>query len=219
MHMAAQTSCLWSGAPEDCGACLEKPSVTAQDLEPSAVWNQFRPYLVVLAAVLMQRGGTARVLVSKIDPEDIVQETLLKAWRSRARFSGSSNAEILAYLRAMLSHTLIDHARGFLSAKRDVRLELRLGLEQSSRNLEAWLTAAVGVTPGTRLGREEEFNLLCEAILRLRPVPRSILLARHVEGLTLNQIAERLGKKRETVAKAWSRAIRELHERLGPSRP
>lgn len=159
------------------------------------------------------------MLVSKIDPEDIVQETMLKAWRSRARFSGSSKAEILAYLRTMLSHTLIDHARGFLAAKRDVRLEVRLGLEQTSRNLEAWLTGTGMVTPGTRMGREEEFNLLCEAIMRLRPLPRSILLARHVEGLTLNQIAERLGKKRETVAKAWSRAIRELHDNLGPARP
>lgn len=175
--------------------------------------------MAVLASVLMQREGMAKVLVTKIDPEDIVQETLLKAWRGRAQFKGSSRAEILAWLRTLLSNTLIDHTRAFLSAKRDVRLEVPLSLDQTSRNLEGWLTAVGSVTPGTRMGREEDFNLLCEAIMSLRPVPRSILLARHVEGLTLRQIAERLGKKRETVAKAWSRAIRQLHERLGPSRP
>lgn len=198
---------------------MERPPVASHDLESSAAWDQFRPYLTVLASALMQREGWARVLVSKVDPEDIVQETLLKAWRSRGRFKGSSGADILAWLRTLLSHTLVDHGRAFLSARRDVRLELRLGLDQTSRNLEAWLAGVGTVTPGTRMGREEEFNRLCEAIMRLKPLPRAILLARHVEGLTLNQIAGRLGKKRETVAKAWSRAIRQLHERLGPSRP
>lgn len=190
----------------------ESFQTTLEDLDSPAAWDGFRPYLAVLASTQMQKENLARPLLARIDPEDIVQETLLKAWEHRSQFKGASRGEFLAWLRTMLSNVLMDHLRALLSGKRNVMLEVRLDLDQTSRNLEAWLAERDAVTPCTRLGREEEVNRLCKAILRLRPVAKSVILARHIEGLTLDQIAARLGKTREAVAKAWSRAVRQLHE-------
>ncbi len=187
-------------------------------LESPLAWEEFRPYLAVLASVLIQKDEMVRSLASKIDADDIVQETLLKAWQNREKFKGAAKGECLAWLRSILSNVLVDHIRTFLSAKRNVKLEVRINLDQTSRNLESWLVARDPVTPSTRMGREEEMRLLCDAIMRLRPVAKSIILARHIEGLTLNQIAARLSKKRETVAKAWSRAVRQLHEMMADCR-
>ena len=197
---------------------MESLALASSGLDSPGTWEEFRPYLSVLASALMQKEGLVKSLVSKIDPDDIVQETLLKAWQSRSKFKGNSRGECLAWLRAMLSNVLIDHIRTFLSAKRNVLLEVRLNLDQTSRNLESWLVGRDQVTPSTRMGREEEMRLLCGAIIRLRPVAKAIILARHIEGLTLEQIAARMGRKRENIAKGWSRAVRQLHEMMADYR-
>src|SRR5947209_12626109 len=107
-----------------------KPS--PQLVEP----ERFRSYLLLLAR--MQLGARLR---AKLDPSDLVQQTLLDAHRQRAQFRGSTSTEMAAWLRQMLACNLADALRGFGRAKRDVGRErsLEAAVDESSARLEAWL--------------------------------------------------------------------------------
>src|SRR5262245_22010649 len=81
----------------------------------------YRNYLRLLAATAVD----GRIL-TKVDPSDVVQETLLKACRDFAQFRGTTEQEWLGWLRKILAHTLADLGRHYRSARRDVGQERSL---------------------------------------------------------------------------------------------
>src|SRR5205085_11154155 len=97
--------------------------------------ERFRHYLLLLA-----RLHLGERLKAKLDPSDVVQQTLLEAHRKQAQFRGSTEAELAGWLRQMLACEIADALRGFKRAKRDVAQErtLEVALGDSSSRLEAF---------------------------------------------------------------------------------
>jgi RNA polymerase sigma-70 factor, ECF subfamily len=79
-------------------------------------------------------------LRGQLDPDDLVQQTLTRALEKRDRFRGSADAQRAAWLRPLLSRTLIDAARKFARVG-GVARSLETAIEQSSARLEAFLAA------------------------------------------------------------------------------
>ena len=52
-------------------------------------------------------------LQAKLDPSDVVQQTLLKAHQNWDQFRGSNDAELAAWLRSILARHVSDVARKF----------------------------------------------------------------------------------------------------------
>src|SRR2546430_10666182 len=98
--------------------------------------NQYRGYLRALAQIELGRR-----LQSKIDPSDIVQQSLLEAQQDLAALRGKSEAELVAWLRMILTRNLLSAARDFGAQKRDIRRERSLAqqVENSSVRLEQFL--------------------------------------------------------------------------------
>src|SRR5438874_1780252 len=94
--------------------------------------GRFLEYLHLLARLRL--GPRLR---AKVDPSDIVQETLMDAHKGWAKFRGSSEAELMAWLRQILAHNLADAAKAQKKAQRDVALErsLEAEIEQDSGKL------------------------------------------------------------------------------------
>src|SRR5690348_7246964 len=77
-------------------------------------------------------------LRGKLDPEDLVQQTLQEAHAAREKLAGRSELEVLAYLRRALSNNLIDAARKFARTQSDVSPD---DFARSSVRLADWLAA------------------------------------------------------------------------------
>src|SRR5207245_11172019 len=110
-----------------------------------------REYLMALAQLHLDKR-----IQGKLDPADLVQQTLLEACRDQGQFQGGSQAELAGWLRRVLLHNLANALRDLSRAKRDVQLErsLQAVAEESSSRLEACL-AAEQSSPSQQAERNE----------------------------------------------------------------
>ena len=172
--------------------------------------GRFRDYLIFLAR--MQLGRQSR---GKLDPSDVVQQTLLDAHRSLDRFHGTDQAEVAAWLRRLLACNLVDEFRALGRARRDVARERSLdqALEQSSAQLGDWLVAEQS-SPSQGVERHERAVRLAAALAALPEAQREALVQRHYLGRSLAEISQQLGRSTAAVAGLLKRGSRELRERL-----
>src|SRR5947209_7478523 len=129
-------------------------SHAAEALEP------FRKYLEVLARLHLD----AR-LRGKLDPSDIVQQTMLRAYSAVDELRSREPEVLNAWLRRILASTLADAVKHYDRDKRDVGLErsLEADLDRSTSGFAAWL-AADQTSPSGRAERNEELMRLIEAL-------------------------------------------------------
>jgi RNA polymerase sigma-70 factor (ECF subfamily) len=175
----------------------------------------YRSYLLLLARVEIGRR-----LQGKVDPADVVQEAFLEATRHFARFRGTSEPELAAWLRAILATSLAHLVRRYLGTEaRDLRLEQALAhdVDQSSRAIDRGLVAPYS-SPSQRASRREQAVLLADALERLPADYREVIVLRHLEGLTFPAVAERMGRSLDSVEKLWARALGRLKQALGGGR-
>jgi RNA polymerase sigma-70 factor (ECF subfamily) len=179
---------------------------------PGLALERFRNYLCLLARTQIDSR-----LQGKLDASDLVQQTLLKAHQARAQFRGQSPAEQAAWLRQILARTLANAVRDLARAKRNVALErsLESALADSSARMEAWLVAGDD-SPSQQAVRNEQLLGLAESMADLPEVQREVLLLRHCQGWSLDQIGQHLGRTRAAVASLLRRGLKQLREHLHP---
>jgi RNA polymerase sigma-70 factor (ECF subfamily) len=168
--------------------------------------ERFRDYLVLLARAQLGEG-----LRGKLDPSDVVQQTLLDAHRQRAQFRGDTPAAMAAWLRRMLACNLADALRALGRQKRDAAREH--SLDQSSARVEAWL-AAEQSSPSEQAQRGEELLRLTEALTALPEAQREALVLHYWQGQTLAETAAHLGRTATAVAGLLQRGLKALRATL-----
>jgi RNA polymerase sigma-70 factor (ECF subfamily) len=176
------------------------------------VLELYRDYLTLLARLQISRR-----LQSKVDASDLVQETFLQAHEHFPHFRGSTEAELVAWLRQILATTLANLVRHYCGTqRRDVRLERDLAAElnESSQALDQALVAKQS-SPSQRAARREQAVLLANALARLPAEYREVIILRHLEGLKFADVARRMGRTSDSVKKLWTPALAELRSLLG----
>jgi len=173
---------------------------------PTPSLERFREYLMFLV-----RSELGDREAGKIEPSDVVQETLLEAHRKLGQFRGHSEAEMAGWLRKMLVYGLNDARRALGRAKRDVAREqsLEAALDQSSARLGVCL-ALEQSSPSEHAQRHERAVRLADALARLPEAQRQAVVLRHYEGLSLEDISRHMGRSSDAVAGLLKRASKEL---------
>jgi RNA polymerase sigma-70 factor (ECF subfamily) len=166
-----------------------------------------RPWLKLLARLQIDSR-----LGGKFDASDVVQQTLLEACRAFPQFRGGTEAEFLAWLRQILAHVLAHEVRRYRGTQgRDLDREISLeqALAWSSQRLGDVL-AAPGSSPSQQAARHELEVLLADALTRLPKDYREVIILRHLEGLSHEEVARRMGRSAGAVRVLWVRALAHL---------
>ena len=126
------------------------------------------------------------------DIEDLVQETLLEAWRGRDRFRG--DAALLTWVLAI--------------AKNRVRLRRReRGIEgEAERAVRAIAALETELLPADLAHGEEMKRSVRRALERIGEPYAEVLVRRYYEGLSIRAIAERMGETEKAVESRLHRA-------------
>jgi RNA polymerase sigma-70 factor (ECF subfamily) len=146
---------------------------------------------------------------AKGDEADVVQEVFLKALADIRGFSGCTPAQLMAWLRVIVTHTTTNFVRQFTTGKRQLGREKR----QVSENVANDLRHAEPSASETAICREE----VCRVQTFLERLPThyaAVVRLRFDEGLSFQDIASKMGGTAEAARKACSRAVAELAEAL-----
>jgi RNA polymerase sigma factor (sigma-70 family) len=145
--------------------------------------------------------------------EDLVQETLLDAFRSLPSFEARHDGALCHWLATLVQNNLSSHHRQRKAGKRDVRRVVR-SRERSSLLTDSVLGADAN-TP-SRIAAAGELEERIESVLLEMDEPkrRAIEMRRLCE-LDFDQIAAELGLGGASSARSlYSRALAELADRL-----
>jgi RNA polymerase sigma-70 factor (ECF subfamily) len=166
---------------------------------------RYRVYLRLLARLQLDPR-----LRAKLDPSDVVQQTLLKAYERHDQFRGQTEAELAAWLRTILANTLTDAVRRG-QVREGLQRSLEASIEQSSSRLEAWLAAA-GSSPSEHLVRHEQMLLLSESLAQLPEDQQRAVELKHLRGYTVEAISAEMGRSKTAVGGLLRRGMKRLRE-------
>jgi RNA polymerase sigma-70 factor (ECF subfamily) len=152
------------------------------------------------AAILL--GLVLRILRSRSEAEDVLQETFLQIWRRAADFD-EHRGQPFSWMALLARSRALDRVRA-LEVRERVALEARR--EPTEAAVDLVDHAAAGET-----GR-----IVRQALQRIPDSQREVLLLAYFDGLTQSEIAARLARPLGTVktqARAGLAKLRELLQR------
>lgn len=169
----------------------------------SLIFQKYRRRLAVLVHYKMSPE-----LRSSIEADDVLQEVFLTAAQDMGKFTYQSPGSLMAWLSRIADHAIVDAARYQNRGKRHAEEMLRfrsgsnpVGPEPVDRE-----------TPSRIFSRAEDMQILLKKLDALPSEYRESILLAKFEGLTTQEISERLKKSRESVALTLHRALKRFRE-------
>jgi RNA polymerase sigma-70 factor (ECF subfamily) len=171
--------------------------------------EQLRPHLRQAAARQLAERVRRRV-----DPSDIVQQSLLEAWNARGTFAGLSKAELVAWLGRIVERNLQDTVRQHIGTDmRTVDRERSLDELRSSGAARPDVFISAELSPRSLLARREALGRLARFLDDLPPRQRQAVRMRYIERRTLNEIAVHFALSENAAAQLLARGLSNLRRR------
>jgi RNA polymerase sigma-70 factor (ECF subfamily) len=148
----------------------------------------------------------------KLDSVDVVQDALILALGGLKDFNYRNEGDFLRWLSRIAENKLRDILDKFHADKRDVHKEIPFRKEDRSTE-----GGSVGVaepmrttTPSVIMRKKEALDKLEQALDKLKPEYKQVVVLKRIEGLSHADIAERLGRNTGAVRMLLARAMAAL---------
>lgn len=160
-------------------------------------------------------------LAGKIEPEDILQQAYIDAFKNITQFSYAGPDSFYRWVALMIDHKFIDCVRRLRNAKRNIARESRgnrLGAQGSAPSrheamLEQLFRTQLSV--GGAMQRQDAVMALMACIAKLPEDYRNVVQNLYLDEEPMKVVAERLGKSEDAVRRTAGRAVDRLGECLG----
>lgn len=144
------------------------------------------------------------------DAEEVAQDAFIRAWRAMAGYEAGRTRELR--LRPWLASIVINLARN--RRRRRVDRHPPVGLEPMLLAGSDPLGPDRRPGPHEQVARRESAGDLAAALLALPPGTRAAVVLRHVDGLTVGEVAAALDRPEGTVKSLVSRGLAQLRLQL-----
>jgi len=162
------------------------------------------------ARLLRQMDPSMR---AKIEPEDILQQVYLEAYRAIEQFDYRGKDSFLRWLFTILDRKLIDEHRALHAERRDVRREMKPAggpaANESYLDLLQRLTSETG-TPSRVIRQREAVGVLSACLANLPEHYREVIRMRFLQGLPVSDVARKLRRTSGSIHMICHRALAAL---------
>jgi RNA polymerase sigma-70 factor (ECF subfamily) len=176
---------------------------------------------LLIAGFVPLRGAVAQMLAEspgpgRLEPEDVIQEVYAAAWANLSQASFDTYEAFLGWLRQIAENKLIDLRRALLADKRDVRRQTPAWQVQSGTyvNVLDRVNSPLS-TPSVGAARSEALAVMMVRMLQLPEDYRQVIHWRLIDGLSVAEVAHRLGRTEAAVHMLCHRALRQLRDLMG----
>lgn len=205
-----------TGVPRDDSTETNRLLERAADGDDSS-----RGALLIRYAPRLRRMVAFRIdprMQGRVDPDDIVQEAVLTAWRHLADYLRDPALPFFLWLRGIANHKLLELHRHHLGTPmRDARREVSLYRGAMPGATSAALAAHLmgHATRASEAAARAEVKLqLQEALNAMNPLDREVLALRHFEQLSNAEAAALLEITEAAAGKRYLRALERLRDIL-----
>jgi len=182
----------------------------ARSGDRSAVNELFEAYADTAAKMARQMAGACQ------DLEDIVQEALLRAFRSIGNFRWDSSFQ--TWLYRITANVCRDFARNS-AACRCVSLDEMCGEDEGATGTACQVVSSAAAQPEAEAIRAEEREAIVRAVAALPHMDRAVFVMREMGSLSYKDIANSLGCSIESVRSRLARARRQVRINIGAFLP
>jgi RNA polymerase sigma-70 factor (ECF subfamily) len=157
-------------------------------------------------------------LNGRLDPSDVLQEVYLDAARRLSDYLNRPGLPAALWLRLLTGRRLVELHREHLGARK------RSAGQEMSLDQPGWACANAGslasqlighmTSPSQAAVRAETAARLTIALEQMDEIDREVLVLRHFDELTNNEVAELLGLQKAAASNRYVRALKRLKEIL-----
>ena len=189
------------------GVAGESETLKIWLMEPQEDLQRFRPFLKALANEMLYSD-----LRKKVDPSDLVQQTMLQAIEAQSQFRGDSDAAKAGWLKAILGNLFKGLLRRYHSPGRDIAKEKEL-LAHSRTNVSIAIAESLE-SPSQHMQLDEEKERMLKVLESLTLDQRRAIVLRYWEDKNLEEIATQMEKTPEAIAGLIYRGMKVLRTEL-----
>jgi RNA polymerase sigma-70 factor (ECF subfamily) len=146
------------------------------------------------------RREMGRKLRERLEAEDLLQEVLLRAFRSVGHFRGADGKSFRHWLEGIAHNVVRSHGR-LQGWKKEIQI---------LRDVPA-----SHVSPSRHQRRQERLERLSRSVEALSPDHRTVIQLCRIEGLKISEVANRMNRSPSAVKNLLLRAVKELRKSFG----
>ena len=154
-------------------------------------------------------------LTGRVDASDVLQEAFLEARKRQPRYVDDPRVSVFVWLRGVTLDTLIHVHRRHLAEMRDAGREVSLQAgpapQASSISMAGWLIGDL-TSPSQAAIRDETARKIEEVLGAMDEIDREVLILRHFEQLSNDEVASVVGVKKAAASRRYMRALARFRE-------